>query len=148
MNKEVKIIIAEDDSGHAFLIKKNLKEAGLVNEILHYNDGEAVLDFFYGNAKANIKPQVQLESYSYIVLLDIRMPKVDGVEVLKKLKEDAKFKHIPVVIITTTDDPREVKNCHALGCNSYVTKPIEYDRFVSAIKQLGMFLQIVEVPKN
>ena len=82
-----------------------------------------------------------------LLLLDIRMPKMDGVDVLKKLKQDPELKKMPVIMITTTDDPREVDKCHDLGCSSYVIKPVDYEQFVEAIKQLGMFLKVVKVPK-
>ena len=84
---------------------------------------------------------------AYLLLLDIRMPKVDGVEVLQQVKQDEELRKIPVIMITTTDDPREVENCHRLGCSNYITKPIDYDKFVESIKQLGLFLMVVEVPK-
>jgi len=75
------------------------------------------------------------------------MPKLDGIEVLRKLKADPELKKIPVIMITTTDDPREVETCHTLGCNNYITKPVEYDVFVNAIRQLGLFLTVVQIPK-
>ena len=83
---------------------------------------------------------------AYLLLLDIRMPKVDGVEVLRRLKADECLRKMPVIIITTTDDPREVQKCHQLGCNSYITKPIDYDKFVEAIRKLGLYLMVVQVP--
>ena len=80
-------------------------------------------------------------------MLDIRMPKVDGVEVLRQLKQDPELTKIPVTMITTTDDPREVEECHLLGCSNYITKPVDYNKFVEVIRQLGLFLLVVEVPK-
>jgi CheY-like chemotaxis protein len=84
---------------------------------------------------------------AYVLLLDIRMPKMDGTQVLKKLKEHPELRKMPVVMITTTDDPREVEKCHELGCNNYITKPIDYDSFVNTIRQLGLFLAVVRVPE-
>ena len=143
LNKEVVIIIAEDDEGHAVLIKKNLKRAGISNEMLHFKDGQETLDFLLqrGNGPRR-EPGVP-----YLMLLDIRMPKVDGVEVLRQIKEHEELRKIPVVMITTTDDPREVENCHGLGCSNYIAKPVNYDNFVEAIIQLGLFLMVVEVPR-
>lgn len=143
MKQEVIILIAEDDEGHALLIKKNLKRAGISNEILHFKDGQETLDFLYGRGEG---PHRMTDS-AYLLLLDIRMPKVDGVEVLQQIKQDNELCKIPVIMITTTDDPREVEYCHSLGCSNYITKPIEYDKFVDAITQLGLFLMVVEVPK-
>ena len=143
MDREVVIIIAEDDMGHATLIKKNLNRAGIHNRIIHFKDGEETLNFLF---QKNDGPHLTAGE-SYLLLLDIRMPKVNGVEVLKQIKEDEDLRKIPVIMITTTDDPREVAHCHSLGCSNYITKPVDYDRFVEAIRQLGLFLMVVEVPK-
>jgi CheY-like chemotaxis protein len=143
MKKEVVILIAEDDMGHATLIKKNLARAGITNEIIHFKDGQEVIDFLFKKGK-----DTHRENHTpYLLLLDIRMPKLDGVEVLRLIKQDNELKKIPVVMLTTTDDPREVDNCHKIGCSNYITKPIDYDKFVEAVRQLGLFLLVVEVPK-
>ena len=143
MKREVVIVIAEDDEGHAALIKKNLNRAGIMNDIVHFTDGQQVLDYLFQKGK---KPQRE-NGRPYLLLLDIRMPKVDGIEVLSKIKKNKELRKIPVIMITTTDDPLEVENCHKLGCSNYITKPIDYDKFVEAIRQLGLFLMVVEVPK-
>ena len=142
MKKELKIILAEDDDGHATLIKRNLKRSGLLNEIIHLKDGQETLDFLFQGKhdKAKVKDVASL------LLLDIKMPRVDGIEVLRKVKEDEFLKRMPVIMITTTDDPREIDKCHELGCSNYITKPIDYDKFVVAIRKLGLFLVVVEVP--
>ena len=142
MKKEVIVLIAEDDDGHATLIERNLRRAGLANEIMRFKDGQEILDFLF---KEKGSPR-RKNGGAYLLLLDIRMPKVDGVEVLRQIKADAELKKLPTIMITTTDDPREVEKCHALGCSNYVTKPIEYDKFVDVIRQLGLFLLVVEVP--
>jgi len=143
MKKEVIILIAEDDEGHATLIKKNLKRAGIVNEIVHFKDGQEVLDYLFqkdnGLQRENGK--------SFLLLLDIRMPKIDGVDVLRLVKADSELRKMPVIMITTTDDPREVEKCHQLGCNNYITKPVDYEKFVEAIRQLGLFLLVIQVPE-
>jgi CheY-like chemotaxis protein len=142
MNTEVVILLAEDDDGHAGLIRKNLARAGIANEILRFKNGREIIDFlFQKGAGSHRQP-----GRGYVVLLDIRMPGLDGTQVLKLIKEDPGLRKIPVIMITTTDDPREVEHCHALGCNSYITKPVEYDDFVKAIRQLGLFLSVVQVP--
>ncbi len=142
MHEEVIILIAEDDEGHAGLIRKNLSRAGIINHIIHFKDGQEVIDFLFQNGKGT----QHLPSGSYVLLLDIRMPKLDGIEVLRLIKEDSELKKIPVVMITTTDDPREVEKCHILGCSNYITKPVEYNAFVNAIRQLGLFLSVVKIP--
>jgi len=142
MKKEIHIIIAEDDDGHAALIKKNLRRAGINNDIVRFADGQQVLDFFFRKGEGPHRTSGD----SYLLLLDIRMPKVDGVEVLRQLKEDAELRKVPVIMLTTTDDPREVEHCHLLGCSNYITKPVDYEKFVNTIRQLGLFLTIVKVP--
>jgi CheY-like chemotaxis protein len=142
MNQEVIILIAEDDEGHALLIRKNLTRAGITNRIMHFTDGQEVLDFlFCRGEEPHRKP-----GEAYVLLLDIRMPKLDGTEVLEQVKADPELRKIPVVMITTTDDPREIDRCHQLGCSNYITKPVEYDGFVNAVRQLGLFLAVVQVP--
>ena len=143
LKKEVVILIAEDDEGHATLIKKNLKRAGLSNQMRHFRDGEGTLNFLLRRGKG-----LQRDSnVAYLLLLDIRMPKIDGIEVLRKIKEHEELRKIPVIMITTTDDPREVEECHRLGCSNYITKPVDYDLFIKVIKKLGLFLMVVEIPK-
>jgi CheY-like chemotaxis protein len=143
MNKEVIILVAEDDEGHAGLIRKNLARAGIANELMHFKNGQEIADFLFRKGSG---PHRQTGK-AYVLLLDIRMPKLDGTEVLKQVKADPELRKIPVIMITTTDDPREVDHCHALGCSSYITKPVQYDDFVNAIRQLGLFLSVVQMPQ-
>ena len=142
MNRDVVILIADDDAGHARLIDKNLRRAGLSNSILRFEDGQQILDFLLQRGEG---PK-RTSDTSYLLLLDIRMPKVDGVEVLRQLKADSELRKIPVSMLTTTDDPREVERCHALGCNNYIVKPVDYEKFSEAINNLGLFISLVQVP--
>lgn len=142
MNQEIVILIADDDEGHAALIRKNLQRSGIANHIVHFKDGQEVLDFLFKRGERKRESMTP-----YVLLLDIRMPKVSGVEVLEEIKAHKELCKIPVIMITTTDDPREVEKCHALGCSNYITKPIAYDAFVNAIRQLGLFLTVVQVPR-
>ncbi|MBI4326185.1 MAG: response regulator [Chloroflexi bacterium] len=142
MTREVVILIAEDDSGHARLIERNLTRAGLNNKIEGFANGQEILDFLFLQGPARRR----IQDTPYLLLLDIRMPKVDGVEVLRQIKQDAELRKIPVIMLTTTDDPREVERCHALGCSNYIVKPVDYDKFAEAIKQLGLFITLVQVP--
>lgn len=142
-NRDVVILVAEDDDGHARLIEKNLTRAGLNNPIIRFDNGQAVLDFLFrrgtGSHRADEAP--------YLLLLDIRMPQVDGIEVLRQIKLDAELRKIPVIILTTTDDPREVERCHSIGCASYIVKPVDYTKFAEAIKGLGLYISLVQVPE-
>ncbi len=136
------ILMAEDDPGHATLVQRNLRRAGVVNEVVWTKDGQEALDY----VRKEGAYENDIRSGSLVVLLDINMPRMDGVEVLRQLKTDERTKKIPVMMLTTTDDPREVERCYGLGCSVYVTKPVEYDKFREAVIQLGLFLQFVEIP--
>jgi CheY-like chemotaxis protein len=143
MNKQAPVIlIVDDDEGHAILVRQNLEAAGLDNNIQHFRDGQAVLDFFFHRDGTRQRHPGEV----YLVLLDIRMPKVDGIEVLRRLKADAELKKIPVIMLTTTDDQREVERCHQLGCSVYIQKPVDYDKFAEAIRRLGLFVTLLLVP--
>ena len=139
---ELTVLIAEDDDGHAELIMDNLREAGVLNRMRRFKDGQETLDFFF----AQDAERKREKGRAYLLLLDIRMPKVDGVEVLRRIKADPEFRDLPIVMLTTPDDPREIKNCYSLGCNCYVTKPVQYDRFAEMLRRLGLFVVIVQVP--
>ncbi len=139
MNHHVStILIVDDDEGHAILIRENLEAAGVRNRIEHFRDGQAILDFF--------GQQRPVSQETYLVLLDIRMPKVDGIEVLRRLKADPKLSKLPVIMLTTTDDAREVERCYELGCNVYIQKPVDYERFADAIRRLGLFVPLLLIP--
>jgi CheY-like chemotaxis protein len=101
-----------------------------------------VLDFLFRRGEGPHRAS----EVPYLLLLDIRMPKVDGVEVLRQLKQDGELRKIPVIILTTTDDPREVERCHTIGCASYIVKPVDYNKFAEAIKGLGLYISLVQVP--
>jgi CheY-like chemotaxis protein len=143
MTKEVVILIAEDDDGHARLIEKNLSRAGLHNPIERFTNGQQILDFLFRRGSGRHR----VEETPYLLLLDIRMPQVDGVEVLRQIKEDVQMRKMPVIMLTTTDDPREVERCHALGCSTYIVKPVVYERFADAINRMGLFISLVQVPQ-
>ncbi len=143
MRDEVVVLIAEDDDGHAALIERNLRRAGIENGIERFVDGQAVLDFLFRSGPG---PHRAAGAH-YLLLLDIRMPKVDGIEVLSAIKGDAELRALPVIMLTTMDDPKEIERCHRIGCSHYITKPIEYAEFVGVLRQLGLFLVIVKVPE-
>jgi CheY-like chemotaxis protein len=140
---EVVILVAEDDAGHARLIEKNLTRAGLHNPISRFDNGQAVLDFLFRRGPGPHRGS----EMPYLLLLDIRMPQVDGIEVLRRVKEDPELRKIPVIMLTTTDDPREVDRCHSIGCASYIVKPVDYDKFAESIKGLGLYISLMQVPE-
>lgn len=137
----VTIIIVEDDDGHATLVERNLRRAGLNNPIVRLRDGQEAVDYFFAEGRGE-------NATDCVLLLDINMPRIDGINVLRRLKADARTSLIPTIMLTTTDDPREINRCYELGCNVYITKPVEYEPFIEAIRRLGFFLQIVKIASN
>lgn len=141
-HQSVTILLIEDDEGHALLIEKNLRRAGIANNIITLDNGQKAVDFLLktGDYSGDDHPAPLL------ILLDLNLPVLDGYQVLKIIKNDARTRQIPVVVLTTTDIPQEVSRCYELGCNVYVTKPVEYEQFSEAIRMLGLFLSVVKVP--
>lgn len=139
--KEMIILIAEDDDGHAELIKEGLEASGVCNKMIRFSNGEEAWHFLSGTGGKEVRDK----SKAYLLLLDIKMPRMDGVEVLKRMKNSEELKEIPVVMLTTTDDPREVEECYKIGCNVYITKPVEFGKFAETLKRLGLFVQIVKI---
>ena len=148
--QRVSIVLIEDDDGHATLVERNLRRSGVSNGFLRFRDGQEALDYFFGapgaDALAVSNDPSREELANVVVLLDLRMPRVDGFEVLRRLKADPATASVPVIVLTTTDDPREIERCYELGCNVYITKPVEYDAFIEAVRRLGFFLQVVKLP--
>ncbi len=139
--KEMIVLIAEDDDGHAELIKEGLEDAGVCNKMIRFSNGEEVWQFLSGTGDKDVRDP----NKNYLLLLDINMPKMDGIEVLKLMKSSDELKEIPVMMLTTTDDPREVEQCYQFGCNIYITKPVEFGEFAETLKRLGLFVQIVKI---
>jgi CheY-like chemotaxis protein len=142
--KPVTILLAEDDDGHAQLVQRNLDRAGVLNGFFRVRDGQELLDCL----KSRGTSHEQVLGEAIVVLLDINMPRIDGIEALRQIKANPDTHRIPVIMLTTTDDPREIDRCYELGCNVYITKPVDYDGFIDAIRRLGLFLQIVQRPRN
>ena len=135
-SQEIMILLVEDDPGHARLIEKNLRRSNIANKIVHVSDGQQAIDYLFDD---ECPP-------SLLVLLDLNMPVLDGYQVLERIKADERTKRTPVVVLTTTDDAREVSRCYNLGCSVYMTKPVNYPQFSEAIRKLGLFLSVVTVP--
>lgn len=139
----VLIVLAEDDEGHATLVKRNLVRAGVVNEIVHVHDGQELLELLLGaGTKSPLAPGAHV-----LVLLDLRMPRMDGIQALRRLRASSVTDRLPVIMLTTTDDPREIEECYGAGCNAYVTKPVSCEAFTDAVRRLGLFLQLVRLPR-
>jgi CheY-like chemotaxis protein len=141
---EVTILLAEDDPGHARLIEKNLHRANITNDIVYAENGQQALDYLFGEGAYAGKQQ----RLPLLVLLDLNMPGIDGYQVLKRMKEDERTRRIPVIVLTTTDDLHEVSRCYDLGCNAYLTKPVDYAQFSDLIRKMGLFLSVVTMPDS
>ncbi len=140
--QEVTILLVEDDPGHARLIEKNLRRSKISNEIVIVDDGQKAIDYLFGQGEC---AQINCPT-PMLVLLDLNLPVLDGYQVLQRMKGDERTKRIPVIILTTTDDTREVARCYNLGCNVYITKPVDYEQFAEAIRKIGLFLTVVTIP--
>lgn len=138
------VLLAEDDEGHATLVKRNLARSGIANSVVHVTNGQEALNYVYRTGKYAERPT----GCALLLVLDINMPCLDGVQVLQQLKADSTTAKIPVIMLTTTDDPREIERCYDMGCSVYITKPVDYERFVEAVTRLGLFLQIVQIPPD
>ncbi|OYY69968.1 response regulator [Sphingomonas sp. 28-63-12] len=139
-HQTVNIVMIEDDEGHARLIEKNIRRAGILNDITHFTDGTSALDYLFNGVDG---PSLNGPA---LVLLDLNLPDMSGTDILVKIKADPALKRTPVVVLTTTDDKVEIQRCYDLGCNVYITKPVDYESFASAIRQLGLFLSVIQVP--
>jgi CheY-like chemotaxis protein len=140
-HQPVNIIMIEDDEGHARLIERNIRRAGISNTIHHFTDGTSALEFIFNGSDGPIL------NGPAMVLLDLNLPDMSGTDILTRIKSVDKLKRTPVVVLTTTDDKVEIQRCYDLGCNVYITKPVNYEAFADAIRQLGLFLAVIQVPE-
>lgn len=137
----VNIVMVEDDEGHARLIEKNIRRAGVTNPIRHFTDGTSALDFLFES------PEGPARNGPALVLLDLNLPDMSGTDILQRMKtETSPLRRTPVVVLTTTDDKVEIQRCYDLGANVYITKPVNYESFAQAIRQLGLFLSVIQLP--
>jgi DNA-binding response OmpR family regulator len=140
----VTIIMIEDDEGHARLIEKNIRRAGVNNQIIPFTNGTVALNYLLGEDGSG---EVSSRRHM-LVLLDLNLPDMTGVDILEKVKSNVHTKRSPVVVLTTTDDQREIQRCYDLGANVYITKPVDYENFANAIRQLGLFFSVMQVPET
>ncbi len=140
----VTIVLIEDDEGHARLIEKNIRRANVNNSIEAFSDGTSALQFLLGadqSGEVNVGRQL-------LVLLDLNLPDMSGLDILRRLKANAHLKRVPVVVLTTTDDAQEIGRCYDEGASFYMTKPVSYEGFANAIRQLGMFFSVVQIAET
>jgi CheY-like chemotaxis protein len=142
---EVEILLVEDNPHDAELTMRALKKRHLTNKLFHVKDGAEALDFIFAeSAFADRK----IESGLKMILLDLKLPKVDGLEVLRRIKSDERTRHNPVVILTSSKEERDVVESYKLGVNSYMVKPVDFDKFVQAVSELGMYWMLLNQPPD
>ena len=145
MNTEVEILLIEDNMNDAELAIRALKKNNLVNNLVHLKDGAEALDFIFAEGKYSNRDS---DNIPKVILLDLKMPKVSGIEVLQRLKADERTKKIPVVVLTSSKEDPDIKICYNLGANSYVVKPVDFDSFVKAVNDLGMYWMLLNQPHS
>jgi CheY-like chemotaxis protein len=138
------VLLIEDDPGHALLIEKNLRRAGIAPYVIVLDNGRKAADYLLKQGEYALSEHLPPP----YVLLDLDLPVLNGYQVLKIIKSDERTKRIPVIVLTTTDNPQEVARCYELGCNMYITKPKEHDEFHDAIRRLSVFLSIIKTPEK
>lgn len=140
----VEVLLVEDNSSDAELTIRELQKNNLANHLIHVSNGEEAIDFLFGRgAFAEIrKPSFQPK----LVLLDIQMPKVNGIEVLERIKSDPATRNIPVVMLTSSKEDPDIQRCYDLGVNSYIVKPVNFERFADAIRNLGLYWLLLNQP--
>ena len=138
----IEIIMIEDDEGHATLIQRNIRRAGVMNEIHHFADGQSALDHLFDGDKMS----KAVVGKHLLFLLDLNLPDMTGIDVLTRIKGDEIMQRSPIIVLTTTDDAEEIQRCYDLGANAYITKPVVYEGLAEKIRQLGLFFTIMQVP--
>lgn len=138
----VTIVMIEDDHGHARLIERNIRRAGVTNDIVPMASGHQALEYLLGEDRSG---RVSARK-ALLILLDLNLPDMSGVDILQTIKSNAHLRRSPVVVLTTTDEEGEIQRCYDLGANVYITKPVNYDSFANAIRQLGLFVAVMQVP--
>ena len=142
-NNELEILLVEDNPTDAELTIRALKKHHLANHLIHVTDGQEALDFFFATGAYEGRDVMQQPK---VVLLDLKLPKVGGIEVLRKLRADERTKLVPVVILTSSHEDRDVIETYNLGANSYIVKPVEFENFSQAVSNMGMYWLLLNEP--
>ncbi len=140
----IDLLLVEDNFNDAELTIRELKKQNLANNLFHVKDGEEALEFIFGTGRYT--GRMMLENTPKLILLDIQMPKVNGIEVLKIIKEDERTKRIPVVILTSSKEDPDIQKCYNLGANSYIVKPVNFESFAESIKNMGFYWLLLNQP--
>jgi CheY-like chemotaxis protein len=142
---EIYILLVEDNPTDAELTMRALKRKNLINKLVWVKDGAEALDFLFAKGEYSDR---NVDDLPKLILLDLRMPKVDGLEVLHEIKADARTKRIPVVVLTSSQEDRDIVESYKLGVNSYVSKPVEFDEFIDAVSTMGFYWILINKPPS
>jgi CheY-like chemotaxis protein len=142
--EQIKILLVEDDDGHARLIERNLRKVSLINPIERVPDGQEAMDYLTNQGRYADRRQYPRPK---LILLDINLPRLDGIEVLERIKRDPNLCALPVIMLTSTDTQAEIDRCYRAGASGYVAKPVNISSLGEKLNRLGMFLEIVELPQ-
>lgn len=142
---EIEILLVEDNPTDAELTMRALKRKNLINKLVWVKDGAEALDFLFARGEYSDRNVYDLPK---LILLDLRMPKVDGLEVLHRIKENERTKSIPVVVLTSSQEDRDIVESYKLGVNSYVSKPVEFDEFIDAVSTMGFYWILINKPPS
>ncbi|HEX8461550.1 MAG TPA: response regulator [Segetibacter sp.] len=142
---EVEILLVEDNLSDAELIIRALRKVNLANHLIHVKDGEEAIDFIFAQGKFSER---EMKNIPRVILLDIKMPKVDGIEVLRRIKSNEETKSIPVVIMTSSKEEQDIVKSYELGVNSFVVKPVDFNSFSKAVSELGLYWVLINQPPS
>lgn len=140
---DVDILLVEDTDSDAELAIRALRKRGLANKLVWLNDGAKALDFIFAEGEYASR---NADNHPRVIMLDLRLPKVSGIEVLRRIKADVRARNIPVVVVTSSKEDIDLQECYALGVNSYISKPVEFDEFTRAVGDLGFYWLLVNRP--
>ena len=141
MNNRVTIVLVEDNANDEMLTLRALKKSGLTNEVMVLRDGEEAIAFFLAGGAAAADPK-----HTYVLLLDLQLPKLNGVDVLRALRADPKWRLMPIVVLTASDEERDRIESYGLGANSYIRKPVDFDQFIDVVRQIGYYWLVLNEP--
>ncbi|OHD61897.1 MAG: two-component system response regulator [Spirochaetes bacterium GWF1_49_6] len=141
---EKSILLVEDNPSDVELTKRAFKKSSIVNNLVVVNDGQEAIDYIFGTGKFEGRDTAILPT---VILLDLKLPKIDGITVLRRIKSDTLFRRIPVVVLTTSNEDADLDACYDLGVNSYIRKPIDFNRFAEVVSELGLYWMVLnEIP--
>lgn len=140
---EVEILLVEDNMYDAELTIRALKKNNLANKLVHLEDGQEALDFIFAEGDYSDR---KIEDIPKVILLDLKMPKINGIQVLQRIKSDERTKKIPVIVLTSSKEDPDIQECYRLGANSYVVKPVQFEKFLQAVSELGLYWMLLNQP--